>query len=489
MIQETAPLSDQPFQLIKTSGDLSYSNNNNTVKLLDRDGGFFGSSIQASSGALKLEVKPGWSVQLRVVSGNSGFFNGNVFQDNFWDRHDRISRASGGDDFIVNMIEFETIEFDVDRTPGNGIADFKLVFQDKSFFHDGLFAPNDPFWITLESAQKDFNDDDDEPPVEIITQGLELIHSRTPGYQSPFNVFTIIGDHTWKNSGNTLRLADYDRPTVNARSGAATLEVKEGHYVDLNIMNEDNGVFNAIGTSLSLNPRLISEDFNGGNSDFTIRLYGGSILFADTDGEATDLITAFGGAFYLSDGENAYAIQDHINDEYEITLLSWGLGEDPHLPLPPGTCEEGYIWDPITQSCVIENPPPVDEECPEGYIYDPETETCILIPPVYDPDPSTDPFDLIDGMDSPFEEGDDLIDRLVKSFTFGVNGSFRAIEAVIEGVLIALPAVIVIGSAVVMARVLMKATEKGAAKVAEVGQKSKGFLGKNSIKIEGVGME
>ena len=490
MINGDAPADENPFQGIKKSGDLTYSNGNMTVKLIDRDGAFYQSSIQDDSGALKLEVKPNWSVRLKVESANAGFFNGNMFQSNFWERHERIYRASGGDDFEVDLQPFETIEFDVDRKSGNGIADFHLAFTDKTFSHEGAFAPNDPFWITLVSSTYD-DPNPDIDPVEI-KYGLEAIYEATPSSGSPFSVFTIVGDHTWKDRGTTLRLKDYDRPTFNATSGAVLMEVEEGHYVKLNIMNEDNNVFEQLEASLSLNPRLNSEDFGGGDSDFTITLYGGSILYADADGTATDLQGAFGAAFYLSDGVNSYSIGDPINDEYEIKLISWGRGDDPYLELPFGTCEEGFTFDPVLQECVPnEVDPNPDKTCPEGYVFDEESQTCVLIPPTPPTiDPTTDPFDLVDEMPSPFDEDDELVDRLVKSFTFGVNGAFRAIESVIEGMLIALPAVIVIGSAVVLSRVMMKATEAGAAKVAQQAKSAKDFLTSgNGIKVEGVGLE
>lgn len=490
MIQGTAPADENAFQVI-TTGDLSYSNGDNTVKLVDHDGGFWGSSIQDNSGALRLKVNSQWTVRLRVESANAGFFNGNIFQDNFWERHDRITEASGGDDFIVELHQNEYIELDVDRKDGNSIADFKLAFYDTTFTHDGWYAPNDPFWITLESATYS-GGGNEEDPIETVKTGFELVYDNTPSVNSPFSVFTISGDYSWQNSGTTLRLKDWDPQSASLSriSGAVLLEVEQGHFVDLNIMNEEAASFNDLAQSLSLNPRLINSDFDGGDSDFTIRLYGGSILYADADGSAGDLESAFGAAFYLSDGQNAYNIVDPINDDYEIKLINWGLADDPHLPLPFGECEEGYIWDIENQMCVIENPPPIDGECEDGYVWDETLQMCVFVQTTPDTDPSTDPFDLVDGMESPFDENDELVDRLVKSFTFGLNGAFRAIEAVVEGMMIALPAVIVIGSAVVLSRVLMKATEKGAAKVANVAGKSKDFLlDKNAIKIEGVNLE
>jgi hypothetical protein len=500
------PSDQQPFSVRDSSGSLSWYNNNMSVKLLDYEGAWYSTTNKDDrSGALKLKVAPFWEVRLKVESDNAGFFNGNIFQDNFWERHERIYEASGGDDFEVVLYSNESIEFDVDRKSGNGIEDFKLVFSDKTFSHDGTFAPNDPFYITLVSAiYNDPNPPTPEPtptdpnpepapPVDIIKSGLEKVYDvGVDSVNSPFSVFNITGNYEWKNSGMTLRLADYDPQRFSQVSGSVLLEVKQGHYVDLDIMNENSGWFNAISQSLKLNPRLISEDFGGGNSDFTIRLYGGSILFADSDGNSEDLGSAFGGYFYLSDGVGSYAIGEPANDEYEITLENWGLGEDPHNQ-PIDQCPEGFTYDPVRGECVANQfTPEPDQECPEGYVYDEETGTCVLIPPSPNPPPQgdTDPFDLVDDFPTPFEPDDELSDRLVKSFTFGVNGAFRAIEAVIEGIMIALPAVIVIGSAVVMSRVMMKATEKGAAKVADSAKKAGDFLRSgNKMNIEGVGLE
>lgn len=498
MINGSAPLDQQPFQGILKSGNIHYSNNDMTAKITDYDDGAYLSTLDSRSGALKLAVKPNWEVRLRVVSANSGFFNGNILQDNFWERHDRILEASGGDDFYVDMLPFETIEFDVDRTAGNGIADFKLALQDQTFEHTGYWEPNDPFWITLESATYYGNHNNEEgggegEGEEVVKSGFELVYENTPSSNSPFSTFTISGDSSWVDSGSTLRLKDWDPQSafLSRISGAVLLEVAQGHYVDLNIMNEKAAFFNSIGQSLALNERLLSQDFDGGDSDFTIRLYGGSILYADADGSATDLQSAFGAAFYITDGINAYQITDPANDDYEIKLNDWGIGDDPYLPLEYGECGDGEVWNEAQQLCVPQFITPLDDECPVGYVLDPETQQCVFINPSPTTNPtSTDPFDLIDGMETPFDEDDELVDRLVKSFTFGVNGAFRAIEAVIEGMMIALPAVIVIGSAVVLSRVLMKATEKGAAKIANVAGKSKDFLlDSNSLKIEGVPLE
>jgi len=258
--------------------------------------------------------------------------------------------------------------------------------------------------------------------------------------ETPFEIFNRFGDtifakKVWSQtsrlpqivaSTNTLRLVNHVASLED--SAAALIEIKDGYWIRANIMNENAHYFNTIAAPLSLDPNLIDEDFDGGDSDFTIKLYGGSIVWMDVDVEfAAGPIT---GSFYLQTSpDHAYGpIEAHANNSYQFELLGWGIGTDPNV--------------------IVEPSPPVNGNG-------------IDIP--------TDPFDMIDGMDSPFSDSDGLVDRLTKSFAFGINGAFRAVEAVFEGVLIALPALIVIGSAVIMAKVVIDATEKGATKVTNAG--------------------
>ena len=127
--------------------------------------------------------------------------------------------------------------------------------------------------------------------------------------------------------------------------------------------------------------------------------------------------------------------------------------------------------------------PPI---CGDGFVLDPLTMTCIPIGGGGGGGGggSTDPFDVIDGVDTPFDEEDGLVDRLIKSVVFGINGSFKAVEAAFEGFVIALPALIVIGSAVVVAQLTIKATEKGAVKVVSIAKKGADNL--TNIEIEGI---
>jgi Ca2+-binding RTX toxin-like protein len=97
-----------------------------------------------------------------------------------------------------------------------------------------------------------------------------------------------------------------------------------------------------------------------------------------------------GGGDGLGDG-------DGLGEDKDITDIDFdegGGGEDKDII----ECEEGYVYDPISQTCVpevVEPPEPV--ECEEGYVYDPVQGICVpevISPPevieceegyVYDP--------------------------------------------------------------------------------------------------------
>ena len=238
------------------------------------------------------------------------------------------------------------------------------------------------------------------------------------------------------------------------------MEIKEGWWVKMNIMNENSAFFQPLAAALSLDPRLQSEDFSGGDSDFTITLYGGGAVFADPD----DLHGAsgyVGGAFYISTGTNgsAYAITEPANDEYNFHLIEYGQGEDPTIN-PETQCEDGFVWDEASQSCV-----PIGGGGGGG---------------------GDDPFDIFDNQDAPFDEEDGVVERLLKTFTFGVNSTFRAVEAVVEGAMLALPAIIVIVAAVIAANLVVSATKKGTEKAKELIGKAGSMRQNMSIDIEGM---
>ena len=268
--------------------------------------------------------------------------------------------------------------------------------------------------------------------------------------KTPFSVFQFSGgsgQRSWPNA-NTLRINNNDTPFVD--SGAVLLEIREGYYVDFNIMNENRGYFTDIGNSLNLDPQLISEDFSGGDSDFTIRLYGGNFIYADADADFADAVASFG-AFGISTETGSYSISEAADNDYEIKLLAFGI--DERVPEDDDDNDGGNGGG-------------------NGQGGDSTT-----VP--------TDPFDLIDGSDTPFDETDGLTDRVVKSAVFGINNSFKAIEAAFEGFMIAMPALIVIGSAVIVAKLAIGATEKGASKVVSLAQGVEKSITNVSIPIEG----
>jgi len=281
-----------------------------------------------------------------------------------------------------------------------------------------------------------------DPAGNNTLKGMYRLVKDGKANQTPFSVFKISGASDQKEWLNNDKLFINNNDVPFKKSGALLLEVRQGAMVELNIMNEARGYFTDIGTSLSLDPQLLAEDFSGGNSDFTIRLYGGNLVYCDPDADYADAVSAFG-AFTVSTDTGSYSISDPADNDFVIELLAHGV--DDREPQDDD--------DPITT--------------------DPGGETT-----------PTDPFDLIDGVETPFDETDSLTDRIIKSTVFGINGSFRAVEAVVEGFMIALPALIVIGSAVIVGRLAIGATEKGASKVVSVVKKAEESI--TNVSIEGV---
>ena len=284
-------------------------------------------------------------------------------------------------------------------------------------------------------------------PIPAGNQTLKGMYRLVKGgqaTQTPFSVFKISGASDQKEWLNDNKLFINNNNNPLKKSGALLLEVREGAMVELNIMNEARAYFTDIGTSLSLDDQLLSEDFAGGNSDFTIRLYGGNLVYCDPDADYADAVKAFG-AFTVSTDSGSYSITDPANNDFVIELLAHGLDDRDKDQ---------------------------DNNDQDDTIIDDSTTT------------PTDPFDLIDGVETPFDETDTLTDRIIKSTVFGINGSFRAVEAVVEGFFIALPALIVIGSAVIVGKLAIGATEKGASKVVQIAKKAENSI--TNVSIEGV---
>lgn len=298
----------------------------------------------------------------------------------------------------------------------------------------------------IENDDPDTDDLKPEPASNNTLKGMYKLVKDGNADQTPFSVFKISGasdQKTWL-SNDSLFINNNDTPFK--KSGALLLEVREGAYVKLNIENEKKAYFTDIGTSLSLDPQLVSENFAGSDSDFTVNLYGGNLIYCDPDADYADAVSAFG-AFTITTDTGSYSISDPADNDFIITLLDHGVDDR----------------EPEDNDDVV-----IDGDNGEG--------GSTTIP--------TDPFDGIDGLETPFDETDSLTDRVIKSTVFGINGSFRAVEAVIEGFFIALPALIVIGSAVIVGRLAINATEKGASKVVSVVKKAENSI--TNVSIEGV---
>jgi len=249
-------------------------------------------------------------------------------------------------------------------------------------------------------------------------------NTKSGSEQTPFKTFEIYGDTQWQSNNEKLFLNDKDFYQVGSLdSGGALLELKENAWITLKIQTQDSGYFNTLQAGISLDDDFQTVDLTAADPNFVVTLRGGGILAWDIDGNWG--LSALGD-FYLSTGITALNPLDPVNDESEITKIDWGF--------------ETVTDDPTT--------PPV---------------TVV---------PSTDPFSPFDNLDAPFEEDDGLITRLLNTFSFSMNASGRAIEAIIEGALLALPAILIIASAVIITKIVVKATEKGAIKIVSLTQKT-----------------
>ena len=298
-------------------------------------------------------------------------------------------------------------------------------------------------------------DDTDKPPPPSPPSEFELLQQNAGGNNNPFSRFSLFGDYVWENTTGkgSLRLIDNDT-FIGGDSGGTWISIKEGYYVDLKIKIYNNYLRQTRakieGDELAI--EKLSED----NKQFTYRLYGLNQLAVDIDKEygfsTTSKLTGIQTniSFFLEGVLQEYAMSDKIDKDVKITLLDWGNGE--------------YI------------PTPVNNECPDGFVFDELSQSCVPIDTVVTTDPSpTDPFDLFDDLGAPFDEDDGVLTRLTKSFAFSLRGSSKAIEAIIEGALMALPAVIIIGSAVVIGTYVVRKVEVTATKLEKININKKLF--------------
>lgn len=378
---------------------------------------------------------------------------------------DNVNHGSGSEndnDSWVTMVSYGTTKngLPYKNSWGNYVSHdgYEVSCEQGDFNWDTQFCT----WIDKEEIVHEEDpiiDPIDDPPnggggvtVDPPKEGLELLYINfRSGRNNPFSRYELFGDYEFQNDGNKLRLVDHWKSfTTYDDSGGVYMTIKDGYYLDIEIKTEEGKYFNELASKFSVDSQVISTSLNDSNPSFKYRLYGGNSLAIDIDvlfgfkvtNQLTGLQTAL--SFYLNGNEQTYAIADSINNEVELKYIGWGMAE--------------YV------------PEPTDGECPDGWVYDPLTEECVQVdittPPVTTG--PTDPFDLFDDLGAPFEEDDGLITRLTKSAVFAVKGSAKAIEAVIEGSLLALPAVVVIGSAVVAGMWIIKRVDRTAQKVEEI---------------------
>jgi hypothetical protein len=445
------------------------------------DDGYFEVVLIGRSGAnprdlLAIDVDEdwGWEYQGKNINAFRMILNGDGGSDSTnWETNTWITLLDYGTCRQLNgaTIPYQNsmgIDVDSQGLSKPHINGFEWSFEDQSYraLDD---SGNTDFDNDDQTTQDDDDDDNTQPdpdpnpnPPQDVLFGFEAMYDQIKNGEdnadNPFSIFSIYGADSQHDfiTSNELFVNNNDVPFRD--SGAALLEVKEGMFVELRITNQANSFFSDIAVSMSLDTALVREDFNGGDSDFTVRLYGGNVLYVDPDNDYGDAVASFGGGFFLSTESSSYAIAEPADNDYIIELIDHGV--DERKPDPSTECDDGFVWDPVNQMCI-----PINGGGDGG-------------------DVPTDPFEIIDGIDTPFDEDDGLVDRLIKSITFGINNSFKAIEAAFEGFVIALPALIVIGSAVIAARLAIGATEKGASKLIGVATKAKDSI--TDVKIEGV---
>jgi len=419
---------------IPNYGGVEWQNNDNTLKLKDYDDWAKGTT----SGAVKLATNVGWRVVLKVETQNNNYF-GSTFgfqRDPIYEMSEYIQQSSSpdhsgvsaGDSIIITMPYGSYLEIDVDAVEGNGISRFKLNLPDTQITSTNKI--NDEVWIELISAdfmgtQEAGTGDGSEGTGEVGGAGFDEFDPEKATYWEQginFNRMVFYAESKVDFVGSTgLRLNNNDTPFVN--SAGMLFQVAEGRYVDVEIRSENRGYFNDIKASLSLDPSARDLNLDGGDPYFTYRFFGGSVLTIDIDDEH-----GLGTGFSLVSPTGSYSVDEYSDNDWDLKIT--GFGDYTRL---------------------------TEEDILIGGGGGTTTTTTVV----------SDPFGLFDGYNQIISEEDGLIDRLLASISFGIRTSFRAIEAVIEGAFIALPAIIVIVSALVVAKVIIKLTENGAESVIE----------------------
>jgi hypothetical protein len=459
------PLKDTDAKISTDSSHAnSWSNGNNTYKLGDDDGiGYWNDT----SGALKFTISFGWECVFRISTENGGYFESNAASDllgigsgsilNMSNYISNPTNADGktwtDDEILVRMPVGSILEIDIDDDYA-GFHKFKLQLPDNTITGKGTF--NDEVYITLVSATyKDpFATDETGAGEEIDGGGTydegEVALDETEG-DSATEESGYTGDTLWEAGLNFSSVSFYDKdssvvfksqskvviqdndiPSFGGflgiqQSGGVLAQVAEGRYVKIKILTEEGAYFNSIKAALMFDPLLSNEDFSSGDPHFTYKLTEGMTLAIDPD-----LEHGLGGGFYLGNPSGGYAIEGDSDNDWILDIIE--VGAMP-IPNPDTVCEVGFAKD--------------------------ANGVCV---PIGDLIIENDPFSIFDGFTQVVPESDSLFERLSKSMGFGINSSFKAVEVVIEGAFIAMPAIIIIVASVFIAKVIMSLTQDGTEK-------------------------
>ncbi|MCH9717559.1 MAG: hypothetical protein K0U52_10805 [Gammaproteobacteria bacterium] len=417
---------------IPNKGGVEWQNGDMTLKLKDYDDFARGTT----SGSLKIAPNVGWTIVVKLETQNGGYLSGNIFQDSITSMSEYIvqsdsvdhSGVASGDSVLITLSYGSYMEIDIDATSGNGIHRFRLNLADRQITSSDEI--NDEAWVELISASfmgEVVVGDGSQGADPVQGGGFTDIDPEVATYWEEGENFSTM--EFYKKSD--IDFPDSQKIVLNnndipfTQSAGILLQVAQDRYVDIKIKTENRDYFNDIKALLSIDGNARDLDLESGDPSFTYRLFGGSTMGIDIDDEH-----GLGAGFSLNTFNQSYTVGEFADNEWILTIV--GFGDYTRL-------EDG------------------DD---------------VVLPPTDPTDPTTvvvegDPFGLFDSYDQIIDDEDGLLDRLTAAFSFGIRTSFRAVEAVVEGAFIALPAIIVIVSSLLLAKVIISLTESGAESLIE----------------------
>jgi len=390
--------------------------------------------------ALKIAPNSGWTIVVKLETQNGGYLGGipivgGLIQDPITDMSEYIvqsdsvdhSGVASGDSVLITLTYGSYMEIDIDKTSGNGIHRFRLNLADRQITSDKDI--DDEAWVELISASfmgEVVVGDGSQGADPVQGSGFTEIDPEVVTYWAEGENFSTMefykkSDIDFPDSQKIV-LNDNDIPFT--QSAGILFQVAQDRYVDIKIKTENRDYFNDIKALLSIDGNARDLDLESGDPSFTYRLFGGSTMGIDIDDEH-----GLGAGFSLNTFNQSYTVGEFADNEWILTIVGFGdytrLEDGDDVVLPP--------TDPTDPTVVVQG----------------------------------DPFGLFDSYDQIIDDEDGLLDRLTAAFSFGIRTSFRAVEAVVEGAFIALPAIIVIVSSLLLAKVIISLTESGAESIIE----------------------